>query len=97
MPVSARPAERKIFTELSGDHAGEPQRRAEPHRLSPQPVFGRLSAELRGVAPPALGARGRQRVRAHATQRKPLKRYGDLEVTACKPWATGEQYEPLKR
>ena len=33
----------------------------------------------------------------NATQRKLLKRNADLEVTACKPWATEEQYELLRR
>ena len=33
----------------------------------------------------------------NASQRKLLKRNADLEVTACKPWATEEQYELLRR
>jgi arginine-tRNA-protein transferase len=32
-----------------------------------------------------------------ATQRKMLRRHADLEVTACKPWTTGEQYALLRR
>ena len=35
--------------------------------------------------------------RPNATQRRVLKRNADLEVTACKAWATEEQYELLRR
>jgi arginine-tRNA-protein transferase len=34
---------------------------------------------------------------ANATQRKLLRRHADLEVTACKPWTTEEQYALLRR
>ena len=34
---------------------------------------------------------------ASATQRKLLRRHADLEVTACKPWTTEEQYALLRR
>jgi arginine-tRNA-protein transferase len=33
----------------------------------------------------------------NATQRKILRRHADLEVTACKPWTTQEQYALLRR
>src|SRR5689334_17751939 len=32
-----------------------------------------------------------------ASQRKLLRRHADLEVTACKPWTTEEQYDLLRR
>jgi arginine-tRNA-protein transferase len=32
-----------------------------------------------------------------ATQRKLLRRHRDLEVSACKPWTTEEQYQLLRR
>jgi arginine-tRNA-protein transferase len=32
-----------------------------------------------------------------ATQRKLLRRHADLEVNACRPWATDEQYALLQR
>jgi arginine-tRNA-protein transferase len=32
-----------------------------------------------------------------STQRKMLRKHADLEVTACKPWTTEEQYELLGR
>jgi arginine-tRNA-protein transferase len=34
---------------------------------------------------------------ASATQRKVLRRHADLEVVACKPWGTEEQYALLRR
>ena len=34
---------------------------------------------------------------ANATQRKLLRRHADLEVSACKPWTTDEQYMLLRR
>jgi len=34
---------------------------------------------------------------ASATQRKLLRRHADLEVSACKPWTTDEQYSLLRR
>ncbi len=32
----------------------------------------------------------------NATQRKLLRRHADLEVTACRPWATDEQFQLLR-
>src|SRR5512143_2844601 len=34
---------------------------------------------------------------ASGTQRKLLRRHADLEVSACKPWTTDEQYQLLRR
>jgi arginine-tRNA-protein transferase len=34
---------------------------------------------------------------ANSTQRKLLRRHADLEVSACKPWTTDEQYSLLRR
>src|SRR5690349_25145065 len=33
----------------------------------------------------------------NATQRKLLRRHADLEVTACEPWTTEEQYTLLRK
>ena len=33
----------------------------------------------------------------NATQRKQIRRHADLEVTACRPWATDEQFQLLRR
>ena len=84
-------ARTKIFTELSvargrrthwAHRSGRPSRCRTPARV------------LHGLC---LGARRRRRIPAHASQRKLLKRHSDLEVTACKPWATEEQYALLHR
>jgi arginine-tRNA-protein transferase len=38
-----------------------------------------------------------QEFQPSASQRKTLRRHADLEVTACKPWTTEEQYLLLRR
>lgn len=88
--------ERKIFTELTGQHAGELNdalsrigfRRSQSVAYRPSCAGCTACVSVRVVT---------EGFQPNATQRKLLKRYGDLEVTACKPWATGEQYALLKR
>jgi arginine-tRNA-protein transferase len=88
--------ERKIFTELTGQHAGELNdalgrigfRRSQSVAYRPSCAGCTACVSVRVVA---------EQFRPNATQRKLLKRHGDLEVTACKPWATEEQYELLHR
>lgn len=88
--------ERKIFTELSGNNAGELNdalsrigfRRSQSVAYRPSCAGCSACVSVRVVA---------DGFRPNATQRKLLKRYADLEVTACKPWATEEQYALLKR
>lgn len=88
--------ERKIFTELSGQNAGELNdalsrigfRRSQSVAYRPSCAGCTACVSVRVVT---------EGFQPNATQRKLLKRYGDLEVTACKPWATSEQYELLKR
>ncbi|MBB5709671.1 arginyltransferase [Sphingomonas xinjiangensis] len=88
--------ERKIFTELSGQHAGELNdalgrigfRRSQSVAYRPSCAGCTACVSVRIVA---------DQFQPNATQRKLLKRYGDLEVTACKPWATEEQYDLLRR
>lgn len=88
--------ERKIFTELSGQHAGELNdalgrigfRRSQSVAYRPSCAGCTACLSVRVVA---------DRFRPNATQRKLLKRHSDLEVTACKPWATEEQFELLQR
>ena len=88
--------ERKVFTELSGPHAGELNdalgrigfRRSQSVAYRPSCAGCTACVSVRVVA---------EQFRPNATQRKLLKRHGDLEVTACKPWATEEQYELLHR
>lgn len=87
--------ERKIFTELAGQHAGELNdalgrigfRRSQSVAYRPSCVGCNACVSVRVVA---------GQFRPNASQRKLLKRHSDLEITACKPWATSEQFELLR-
>ena len=95
-PYVAGRTERKVFTELSGPHAGDLN-----------DALGRIGfRRSQNVAyrPSCLGCTACVSVRViagefqpSATQRKTLRRNADLEVTACKAWATDEQYDLLRR
>jgi leucyl-tRNA---protein transferase len=88
--------ERKVFTELSG-----------PHAVDLNDALGRIGfRRSQGVAyrPSCAGCTACVSVRVvtgewqpNATQRKLLRRHGDVQVTACRPWATDEQYRLLRR
>jgi leucyl-tRNA---protein transferase len=88
--------ERKVFTELTGPHAGELN-----------DALGRIGfRRSQGVAyrPSCAGCSACVSVRVvtdafrpNATQRKLLRRNQDLHVTACRPWATEEQFALLRR
>lgn len=88
--------ERKVFTELNGPHAAELN-----------DALGRIGfRRSQGVAyrPSCAGCSACVSVRVvagdfrpSASQRKLLRRHGDLEVTACRPWATEEQFQLLRR
>lgn len=88
--------ERKIFTELAGPHAGELNdalgrigfRRSQSVAYRPSCVGCNACLSVRVVT---------NEFRPNATQRKLLRRHADLEVTACSPWATDEQYQLLRR
>ncbi|MCW6531115.1 arginyltransferase [Sphingomonas sp. MMSM20] len=88
--------ERKVFTELSGPHASELNdalgrigfRRSQSVAYRPSCAGCTACVSVRVVA---------QEFAANATQRKLLRRHSDLEVTACRPWATDEQYQLLRR
>ncbi|HEX8303190.1 arginyltransferase [Sphingomonas sp.] len=88
--------ERKIFTELAGQHAGELNdalgrigfRRSQSVAYRPSCAGCTACVSVRVVA---------DQFEPNATQRKLLKRHSDLEITACKPWATEEQFELLQR
>ncbi len=85
-----------MFTELTGPHANELN-----------DALGRIGfRRSQGVAyrPSCAGCTACVSVRVvtaefvpNATQRKLLKRNGDVEVTACKAWATDEQFQLLRR
>lgn len=88
--------ERKVFTELTGPHASELN-----------DALGRIGfRRSQGVAyrPSCAGCSACVSVRVvtddflpNATQRKLLKRHADLEIAACRPWATDEQFALLRR
>ncbi len=88
--------ERKVFTELSGRHASELNealgrigfRRSQSVAYRPSCIDCSACVSVRVLA---------AEFEPSATQRKLLRRYSDLEVTACKPWTTEEQYELLRR
>ena len=88
--------ERKVFTELAGPHAGELNdalgrigfRRSQAVAYRPSCAGCSACVSVRVVA---------DQFRPNASQRKQLKRNHDLEVTACRPWATDEQFHLLRR
>ncbi|TFI58806.1 arginyltransferase [Sphingomonas parva] len=88
--------ERKVFTELTGHHAAELNdalgrigfRRSQAVAYRPSCLDCTACVSVRVVA---------NEFQPNGTQRRMLRRHADLEVTACKPWATEEQYELLRR
>ncbi|HLL58388.1 MAG TPA: arginyltransferase, partial [Allosphingosinicella sp.] len=95
-PYLAGKTERKVFTELSGQHAAELNdalgrigfRRSQGVAYRPSCVDCAACISVRVVT---------REFQPSATQRKMLRRHADLEVTACKPWTTEEQYALLRR
>lgn len=87
--------ERKVFTELSGPHAGELNdalsrigfRRSQNVAYRPSCVDCKACVSVRVLT---------EKFRPNATQRKILRRNSDLVVTACRPWSTTEQFELLR-
>ena len=88
--------ERKVFTELNGRHSGELNealgrigfRRSQSVAYRPSCIDCTACVSVRVAAGEFVPS---------ATQRKILRRNDDIEVTACKPWTTDEQYELLGR
>jgi arginine-tRNA-protein transferase len=95
-PYLAGKTERKVFTELTGQHATELNdalgrigfRRSQGVAYRPSCVDCSACISVRVVA---------GEFQPSATQRKMMRRHANLEVTACKPWTTEEQYELLRR
>ncbi len=87
--------ERKVFTELNGPNADELNdalgrigfRRSQSVAYRPSCVGCSACVSVRVVA----GG-----FSPNATQRKLLRRHGDLEIRLCKPWATDEQFRLLR-
>ena len=88
--------ERKVFTELNGRNAGELNealgrigfRRSQSVAYRPSCIDCNACVSVRVLA---------DRFEPSATQRKLIRRHADLEVSACKPWSTEEQYALLRR
>jgi leucyl-tRNA---protein transferase len=88
--------ERKVFTELNGHGAGELN-----------DALGRIGfrrSQSVAYRPSCAGCSSCVSVRVvtgefepSQTQRRMIRRYGDIEVTARRGWATEEQYELLRR
>ncbi|KKI19133.1 arginyltransferase [Sphingomonas sp. ABOLG] len=88
--------ERKVFTELSGPNAAELN-----------DALGRIGfrrSQSVAYRPSCAGCSACVSVRvrttefvANASQRKLIRRSADLDVAACKPWATDEQFQLLSR
>lgn len=89
-------SERKVFTELSGENASELNdalgrigfRRSQNVAYRPSCSGCNACVSVRVVT---------GEFRPNASQRKLLRRNGDLVVTACKPWSTEEQFDLLQR
>jgi leucyl-tRNA---protein transferase len=88
--------ERKVFTELTGPHAGELNdalgrigfRRSQGVAYRPSCAGCSACVSVRVVTP---------EFEPNATQRKLMRRHADLQVAACRPWATDEQFQLLRR
>ncbi|MEB3415828.1 arginyltransferase [Alteriqipengyuania sp. WL0013] len=88
--------ERKVFTELKGEHADALNdalgrigfRRSQTVAYRPSCANCRACVSVRVVA---------NEFRPSATQRKNLRRNSDLVATECRPWATDEQYQLLQK
>lgn len=88
--------ERKVFTDLTGIHAPELNealskigfRRSQGVAYRPSCVDCSACVSVRVVA---------EDFRPNASQRRLLKKHADLEIIACQPWATEEQFGLLRR
>lgn len=84
-----------MFTELNGPHAAELNdalgrigfRRSQGVAYRPSCAGCTACVSVRVVTPEFV---------PNATQRKLLKRHDDLEVAACRAWATDEQFQLLR-
>jgi arginyl-tRNA--protein-N-Asp/Glu arginylyltransferase len=88
--------ERKVFTELSGRNASELNealgrigfRRSQSVAYRPSCIDCSACVSVRVLA---------AEFTPNASQRRLLRKHRDIEVAACKPWTTEEQYQLLRR
>lgn len=88
--------ERKVFTELKGPHAGQLN--------DALGCIGFRRSQTVAYRPSCAGCQACVSVRVpagefqpSATQRRIERRNGDLLVSECRPWATGEQFDLLQK
>ena len=89
-------SERKVFTELKGAHSD-----------ALNDALGRIGfrrSQTVAYRPSCLDCQACVSVRvvvddfaASSTQKRAMKRNGDLVTTLCRPWSTSEQFELLQR
>ena len=87
--------ERKVFTELNGNHADELNealgrigfRRSQNVAYRPSCLDCKACVSVRVRT---------DEFRPNTTQRRILRRNADLVVSACRPWSTTEQYDLLR-
>ncbi|RKF22049.1 arginyltransferase [Altericroceibacterium spongiae] len=95
-PYLANRTERKVFTELKGPQAQELNealgrigfRRSQTVAYRPSCQNCQACISVRVVA---------DEFKPSSTQRRNIRRNSDLIVTECRPWATSEQFELLRR
>lgn len=88
--------ERKVFADLSGPYAVELNdalsrigfRRSQGVAYRPSCLDCQQCVSVRVLA---------REFAPNATQKRLLKRHADLEVSACRPWSTEEQFALLRR
>jgi leucyl-tRNA---protein transferase len=88
--------ERKVFTELNGQHAAELNdalgrigfRRSQSVAYRPSCPDCSACVSVRVVT---------DEFKPSSSQKRILKRNADLEVSACRPWSTDEQFQLLRR
>ena len=88
--------ERKVFTELNGRNANELNealgrigfRRSQSVAYRPSCIDCSACVSVRVLA---------DEFAPNGTQRKLMRRHADLEVSACRPWTTEEQYALLRK
>jgi leucyl-tRNA---protein transferase len=89
-------SERKVFTELKGPHADALNdalsrigfRRSQTVAYRPSCLDCSACVSVRVIT---------QEFAPSSTQKRNLKRNGDLVASVCRPWSTAEQYELLQR
>ena len=91
--------ERKVFTELNGRMPASSTKRSagSASAAANRSPTARAASTAR---PASRSGSSPTSSRPTRTQRKLLRRHADLEVTACRPWTTEEQYAaapPLSR